>query len=189
VAVTDQVREIVLPLLPAHDVELYDLEVSGPLVRVIVDRQGGVDLGVLASVTRAVSRALDDADPIVNRYTLEVTSPGVERPLRTPEQFQRAVGEVVKVKTTPEATGDRRVQGELVKADDSGITVRPDPADAASGNGEAAEAAGSVERTLAYEQIERARTVFEWGTPAKPGKAGGGRTTSPGSRKKRERRS
>jgi ribosome maturation factor RimP len=187
VAVADQVREIVLPLLPAHDVELYDLEVSGPLVRVVIDRQGGLDLGVLASVTRAVSRALDDADPIVSRYTLEVTSPGVERPLRTPEQYQRAIGEVVKVKTTPDAPGDRRVQGELVKADDSGITVRPDDADdAAPETGEAAE---PVERTLAYEQIERARTVFEWGTPAKPGKVGGGRTTSPGSRKKRERRS
>ena len=127
-AVADQVREIVLPLLSMHEVELYDLDVNGPLVRVIVDREGGVDLEALASVTRAVSRALDEADPIVHRYTLEVTSPGVERPLRTPEQFQRAVGEVVKVKTTPDVEGDRRVEGVLAAADERGITVRPDAA-------------------------------------------------------------
>jgi ribosome maturation factor RimP len=188
VAVSDQVREIVLPLLPPHEVELYDLEVSGPLVRVTIDREGGVGLDALASVTRALSRALDEADPIVGRYTLEVSSPGIERVLRTPEQFRRAVNEVVKVKTTPDAPGDRRVHGVLVAADDSGITVRPADADAAP-EGDGDEATGPVERTVAYGQIERARTVFEWGTPAKPGHAGGGRTTSPGSRKKRERRS
>jgi len=187
-AVADQVREIVLPLLPTHEVELYDILVKGPLVRVIVDRQGGVDLEAIAAVTRAVSRALDEADPIVHQYTLEVTSPGVERPLRTPEQFQRAVGEVVNVKTLPDVDGDRRVQGVLAAADDRGITVRPEAAGSAAG-AEDAEVSDTVARTLAYDQIDRARTVFEWGTPAKPGHAGGGRTTSPGSKKKRERRS
>jgi ribosome maturation factor RimP len=187
--VADEVREIVLPLLPVHEVELYDLAVEGPLVRVIVDREGGVDLEALAAVTRAVSRALDEADPIVHRYTLEVTSPGVERPLRTPEQFQRAVGEVVSVKTVPDAEGDRRVQGMLAAADESGITVRPDAGDAAATAAADAEGAGAASRTLAYDQIDRARTVFEWGTPAKPGQPRGGRTTSPGSKKKRERRS
>jgi ribosome maturation factor RimP len=190
-AVVDQVRELVLPLLPAHEVELYDLDVKGPLVRVIVDREGGVDLEALAAVTREVSRALDEADPIVHRYTLEVTSPGVERPLRTPEQFQRALGEVVNVKTKPEVEGDRRVQGVLDAADERGITVRLEAAAGSTpgDDGAPTEAADTAARTLAYDQIERARTVFEWGTPAKPGKAGGGRTTSPGSKKKRERRS
>jgi ribosome maturation factor RimP len=187
-AVADEVREIVLPLLPMHEVELYDLVVQGPLVRVIVDRKGGVDLEALAAVTRAVSRALDEADPIVHQYTLEVTSPGVERPLRTPEQFQRAVGEVVSVKTLADVDGDRRVQGVLAAADDHGITVRADDAGSAAGAGDT-EVSDTVGRTLAYDQIDRARTVFEWGTPAKPGHAGGGRTTSPGSKQKRERRS
>jgi ribosome maturation factor RimP len=188
-AVADQVREIVLPLLSTHEVELYDLDVNGPLVRVIVDREGGVDLAALAAVTRAVSRALDEADPIVHRYTLEVTSPGVERPLRTPEQFQRAVGEVVKIKTFPDVDGDRRVQGVLEAADERGITVLPDAAAGSPAVAEGTEVSDTVARTLAYDQIDRARTVFEWGTPAKPGNAGGGRTTSPGSKKKRERRS
>jgi ribosome maturation factor RimP len=169
--VADRVRHIVLPILTSHDVELYDLEVQGPLVRVVVDRAGGVDLESLGAVTRAVSRALDDADPIPSRYTLEVTSPGVERQLRTPEQFARAVGEVVKVRTLAGVEGDRRVQGMLANADDMGITVRSDDA----------------RRTLAYGEIERARTVFEWGIPGpKPGHAAAAPASS---RKKRERRS
>jgi ribosome maturation factor RimP len=187
--VADQVRDVVLPLLSEHDVELYDVDVSGPLVRVIVDRDGGVDLAALAAVTRAVSRALDEIDPITQRYTLEVTSPGVERPLRTPDQFRRAVGEVVKVKTWPEVEGERRVQGVLEAADERGIRVRPETEAADDADDAAVAPPGG--RTLAYEQIDRARTVFEWGTPApKPGQAGGGRTASPGSKKKkRERRS
>ena len=145
--VTERVRDLVLPILSTHEVDLYDVDVEGPLVRVVVDRSGGVDLGVLSAVTRAVSRALDEADPIGHRYTLEVTSPGLERPLRTPEQFARAVGEVVRVKTKGDVEGERRVEGVLSAADADGITV--------------------AERTLGYHEIERARTVFEWGTEKK----------------------
>jgi ribosome maturation factor RimP len=177
--VADRVRDIVLPVLTGHDVELYDVDVQGPLVRVVVDRRGGVDLEALGAVTRAVSRALDDADPIPSRYTLEVTSPGVERQLRTPEQFARAIGEVVKVRTTPGVVGDRRVQGVLTTVDADGITVRSE----AVVNDDEGE---PTTRTLAYGEIERARTVFEWGTPApKPGHG----STPRSSRKKRDRRS
>jgi ribosome maturation factor RimP len=145
--VNETVRDVVLSVVGDHDVELYDLEVQGPVVRVFVDRAGGVDLEVLSAVTRAVSRGLDAADPIGHRYTLEVTSPGLERKLRTPEQFIRAVGEMVKVKTKPDVEGERRVEGALTNADSDGITVG--------------------DRKLAYHEIERARTVFEWGTEKK----------------------
>lgn len=179
-AVADRVRDVVLPVLSTHEVELYDLDVEGPLVRVVVDRAGGVNLDDLSAVTRAVSRALDDADPITHRYTLEVTSPGVERPLRTPEQFARAVGEVVKVRALTGGEGERRVQGVLAAADEHGITIVPDGAVDAEANG------APQERTLSYDEIERARTVFEWGTPGpKPGRPAASR----GSKKKRERRS
>jgi ribosome maturation factor RimP len=176
--VADRVRDIVLPVLSGHGVELYDVEVAGPLVRVVVDREGGVDLETLGAVTRAVSRALDESDPVPTRYTLEVTSPGVERRLRTPEQFARAIGEVVKVRTIADVAGERRLQGVLAAADEDGITVR-----SPAGPGE--DGAGETVRTLAYGEIERARTVFEWGTPApKPGHA----AATPRSRKKRDRR-
>jgi ribosome maturation factor RimP len=168
--VVEGIREVVLPILASHDVELYDVEISGALVRVVVDRETGVDLETLGGLTRAISRALDDADPIAGRYTLEVTSPGVERPLRTPEQFARAIGDKVKIRTVPSVEGDRRVEGMLATADGEGITIRTD----------------QVVRSFGYDEIERARTVFEWGTPGpKPGQT----ATSPGSRKKRERRS
>jgi ribosome maturation factor RimP len=175
VSVADRVRDLVLPLLDDRHLDLYDVEMQGPVLRVVVDRPrgggGGLDLDVLADATRAVSRALDEADPITGRYTLEVTSPGLERTLRRPEHFERAVGETVKIRTVAGVGDERRVEGQLVSADDSGVVVRTGAADDGA----------ALEQRLAYHDIERARTVFEWG-PATP---------RPGKRKsdeKRERR-
>jgi ribosome maturation factor RimP len=172
--VADRVRELVLPLLADRELELYDLEVAGPVLKVVVDRPGGLDLDALAGATRAVSRALDEADPIAGTYTLEVTSPGLERPLRTPHHFARATGESVKVKLVAGvADDDRRLTGELVAADDDGITVRTGLDDAGD----------AVERHVAYADIDRARTVFEWGPAEKPGKprrSGGGKRSTGG---------
>lgn len=174
--VADRVRDLVLPLLAERDIELYDLEVAGPVLKVVVDRPGGLDLDVLAKATRAVSHALDEADPIAGAYTLEVTSPGLERALRTPQHFVRAVGESVKIKLTADAVEgadtDRRLSGVLVAADDDGITVR---ADAPGGDEPPAE------RRVAHADIERARTVFQWGPGDKPGKS-----RQPGGKKKRK---
>ena len=156
-SVADRVRDLVLPLLDDRQLDLYDVELQGPVLRVVVDnppgRPGGLDLDVLADATRAVSRALDDADPIPGRYTLEVTSPGLERTLRRPEHFERAVGETVKVRTVVGVDDERRVEGQLAAADETGITVRTGVADDGTAS----------ERRLAYDDIERARTVFEWG--------------------------
>jgi ribosome maturation factor RimP len=160
-AVVDRVRGVVLPLLSERSLDLYDIEMAGPVLRVVVEAGGPLDLDVLSDVTRAVSRALDEADPISGRYTLEVTSPGLERALRTPRHFAGAVGESVRVKVRPgeaEAAEDRRVAGVLTEADDEGIVVRTVGAEGAP-----------VDRRLAYGDIERARTTFEWGPGAKPG--------------------
>jgi ribosome maturation factor RimP len=172
-AVVDRVRGVVLAVLNERELVLYDVELSGPVLRVVVDSGGPLDLDVLSDVTRAVSRALDEADPIAGTYTLEVTSPGLERPLRTPDHFARAVGESVSVKTRAGtvADDDRRIAGVLVSADGHGIVVRTGADDAGT----------PVERRLAYDDIERARTTFEWGPGAKPG----GRKT----REKRDKRS
>lgn len=154
--VADRVRDIVLPLLADRDLDLYDVEMAGPVLKVVVERSGGLDLDALSDATRAVSRALDEADPIAGSYTLEVTSPGLERTLRTPAHFAGAVGETVKVKVVADAAGpggERRVAGLLAAADDDGITVR-------TGDGDEGAA---VERHVPYADIERARTVFEWG--------------------------
>jgi ribosome maturation factor RimP len=160
-SVAERVRDLVLPLLADRELDLYDVEVSGPVLKVVVDRAGGLDLGVVADVTRAVSRALDEADPIAGAYTLEVSSPGLERPLRTAAHFARAVGETVKIKAVPGSSDDRRLTGLLTAADDDGITVRTGVDDDGA----------PVERHVAYADIERARTVFEWGPGDKPGSA------------------
>lgn len=143
------VEDLVRHALTA-DLELYDVEVSPGSVRVLVERPGGVDLEALTVANRLVSAALDAGDPISGRYTLEVSSPGLERPLRTPEHFARCVGQTVNVKTRSGVQGERRISGELVAADDTGITV--------------AVGGGCDPRRLSYAEIGRARLVFEWST-------------------------
>jgi ribosome maturation factor RimP len=140
------------PLLAGIGLELFDVEVRAREVLVFVDRAGGVDLDDLARANRLVSGVLDELDPIEGRYTLEVSSPGLERRLRTPAHFAGAVGQAVTVRTTPGGPV-RRVSGRLVSSDDGGFVVEgPEVPD------------GSLR--LPYDQVERARTVFEWGSPA-----------------------
>ena len=149
-SVTQRVHELVEPLLAVSGIDVVDVEQLGATLRVTVDKPGGIDLDAVSAATHVVSDALDRNDPIPGRYTLEVSSPGVERPLRTPEQFRRFAGTEVAIKTRPGVEGDRRVEGVLETADDDGVVV-----------------AG---RRLAYDDIEKARTVFVW-EPAERGKA------------------
>lgn len=159
-ATTQQIADLVTPILHDRGVELYDVELSGATVRVLVDREGGVALDDLETLSRDISGVLDDADPMPDRYYLEVSSPGLERPLRLPRHFVAAVGSTVKIKTKPHVEGERRVDGELLAADDAGCTV----------------VTATGPRNLAYDEIDRARTVFEWGPAPKPGSAKKGTT-------------
>ena len=147
-AIVDRVRELVAPLAEAASVDLYDVEHNGGTVRVLVDADGGIDLDAIARLSRSVSRALDDHDLVPGRYTLEVSSPGLERPLRTPEHFHRAAGSEVKVKTRAGFDGPRRLSGILEAVADDGVAVRT--------------ADGEVCR-VGFEQLASARTVFDWG--------------------------
>jgi ribosome maturation factor RimP len=152
--VAERVADAVAPALGNLGLVLHDVEHTGTSIRVLVDRDGGVDVDALTAATREVSRLLDDLDPIAGHYTLEVSSPGLERPLRTPAHFARAVGAEVVVKTVPGTEGDRRITGIARHADDDGVTLAlPD----------------GITRTVRYEEIERARTTFDWGPAPKPG--------------------
>jgi len=152
-SVIDRVETVVAPLCDEAGVELFDIQHDGGVLRISVDREGGVDMAVLRPLTKAVSRALDEADPIGGRYTLEISSPGLERTLRTPAHFEWAVTKLVKVKTRPHVEGDRRLQGPILAADGEGFEIRDDE----SGD----------TRRLAYDDIDKARTVFEWGPAPK----------------------
>ncbi|MFZ6004937.1 MAG: ribosome maturation factor RimP [Actinomycetota bacterium] len=148
----ERVREIVAPLVDAADLQIYDLDLAGGVLQILVDRPGGADIDTISRVARSISRTLDELDPIAGAYTLEVGSPGLERPLRTPAHFAGAVGSTVKVKTRPGTEGDRRVEGTIVSSTDADVTIRDEL---------------GADRTIAYDDIERARTTFEWGPAAK----------------------
>jgi ribosome maturation factor RimP len=161
-AIVDRVRELVLPIIEAESVELYDIEHNGGALRIFVDDPDrvlgdtgtGIDIEVIKRISRGISHLLDEVDPIPGRYTLEVSSPGLERSLRTVDHFRKAVGSVVKIKTRPDAEGDRRIEGELIAvADDDHIEV----------------AVAGETRLVSIADINKARTVFEWGPTPKPG--------------------
>jgi ribosome maturation factor RimP len=142
------------PVMSAAGLELVDVELRSGVLLVTVDRDGGVDLDALTEANRSASAVLDELDPVPGRYALEVSSPGVERTLRTPAHFWRAVGETVTVKTRPQVGGDRRLRGRLVAADDDGFELAIEDAE------------GPLR--LVYGDIDRARTVFEWGAAPRP---------------------
>jgi ribosome maturation factor RimP len=138
------------PVVEARGLELVDVELHGAQLTVFVDREGGVGLDDLGEATKDVSAALDRIDPLPGRYTLTVSSPGLERRLRTPAHFARAVGETVTVRVDAGTADVRRLTWTLAAADETGCTLTG--SDVPGG-----------EVRISYDQIERARTVFEWG--------------------------
>lgn len=161
--VLQRVRELIEPIASDLDLDLYDLEQRGGTLRVTIDTppgsEGGVDMDKLALATRLISREMDHHDPMPGRYTLEVTSPGVERTLRTPAHFQREIGKTVNVRLVDNSTDQRRFEGVLVAADDTTATLRLDDDDL-------------TEQVITLADIDRARTVFVWGPQPKPGGKG-----------------
>jgi len=118
-----RVREVVEPVVTAAGYDLEDVTVTAAgrrsVVRVIVDRDAGIDLDAVADVARVVSEALDANDPTGDSpYTLEVSSPGVDRALTEPRHWRRAVGRLVKAGVRDGAD----VSGRVVTTDDAGVT-------------------------------------------------------------------
>jgi ribosome maturation factor RimP len=166
-ALERRLHSLVAPIVSDLGLELYDLDYAGGVLKVTIDTlpgsPGGVDVDTLAQCTRLVSRELDHTDPIPGHYTLEVSSPGLERTLRTPRHFQREVGKTVSIRLRDVGNSDRRLNGVLVAADDTACTVRVD--------GTAAAPIGD-DRVVPYDQIDRAKTVFVWQAAPKPGGRG-----------------
>jgi len=155
-ATIDAIRDAVAPVIAGLGLELYDVELSGGggtrTLRVTVDRPGGVDLDAITDVTRALSPILDDDSTLPGSFLLEVSSPGVERALRTPAHYLGARYCTVSIKVRTE-TGTERVHGVLVDSDDERCTIETD--------GQRAQ--------IRYGDITQARTVFEWGPQPRPG--------------------
>lgn len=157
--VVDTVASMVAPILTDLSLELYDLEFAGGILRVTVDTPAGgpagVDIDQIALITRLLGRELDhNENAVPGRFTLEVTSPGLERTLRTAHHFAREVGKEVTIRLMSEHNGRRRIAGLLTAASDSTATVR------------LADSGESIEVPLSL--VDKAKTVFVWETQPKP---------------------
>ena len=140
--VVDRIRAIIESPLADSQTEVVDIEHGHGLLRITIDRPGGVDLNVVTEVTEVINELLDAADPIGDAYTLEVSSPGLERPLRIPAHFKRFVGTMINVKTKIAREGQRRFEGRLIAANENEFELD-----------------GQI---FSYDDVERARTIFEW---------------------------
>lgn len=124
-AVETRIENLVRPLVESADLFLEGVTVTGgrePLVRVTVDvpeGEGAVGADDLQKVTREISAALDEEDPIENAYRLEVSTPGAERKLTTPRHFRRNVGHLVEIKTKQ----GKRVKGRIKEATEDSVSV------------------------------------------------------------------
>jgi ribosome maturation factor RimP len=133
-AMTATLRErlivLIEPLLGRLGYELVELEYaagrSSAVVRLFIDRPEGISIEDCEKVSRETAALLDVEDPIPTAYTLEVSSPGFDRVLRTPAHFARFVGERVFVELRAPRAGRRRYTGTLLTVNDSGITVEVD---------------------------------------------------------------
>jgi len=165
---SDGVRSLVEPALAAAGLEIWDVEFARGALRLLVDSPGGVDLDALTRASGIVSGLLDDHPEVTpeGSYELEVSSPGVERTLRTPDHFRRHLGAEVSVKTKAVVGGARRHRGRLAGVAGDGIEIQP------------ADPPGAEMVAVAFDDIERARTVLVWGPTPAPGARRRGRSAS-----------
>ncbi len=172
--VAGRVFDLLAPIVATAGVELLDVEWTGGTLRVVLDHEDGVNTDSLTTVNRLISPILDQHDPVPGRYTLEVSSPGVERPLRRLEHFRRAIGEEIVVKTIA-TVEPRRVKGELQSVADSSLTIDVTEVDGV-------DLTEAEPRVLALADVSTARTVFDWGPTPKLG----GKNPGPKSAKKKQ---
>ncbi len=161
-AVTDQLTGWFAPVVSAAGYDLEELVVRAAgnrsVVRVVVDRDSGVSLDDVAEVSRALSDVLDAEDGDLGRppYVLEVTSPGVDRPLTLPRHWRRNVGRLV---TATVAGAD--LIGRVVSVDDAGATLAVEKGGAKKG--QVRKAAGN--RTLTFAELGEGRVQVEFNRP------------------------
>jgi len=125
--VTDVVAELARPIAERAGCTLWDVEYlkeAGEwFLRVYIDREGGVDLDCCEAVSRPLSDALDEADPIQGSYTFEVSSAGLGRALKKPEHFAQCMGRTVELKLYRPVDGSRERTGALTAYEDGAVSV------------------------------------------------------------------
>ena len=146
----EALEKLLRPAVEDTGYELWDLEFAprarGGMLRLYIDSPAGITLDDCERVSRAVSTVLDAEDPIPGQYTLEVSSPGLDRVLRTREHFERYAGETVRLEMKELVGGRRRFVGRLVRVLDREIELALEE--------------GSV--TLPLDGVHKARLVPEF---------------------------
>ena len=116
--IATEIEKLVLPITDANGLELVDVEYVKEggefFLRVYIDKEGGVSLNECELVTRALNPILDEKDPIKDNYYLEVSSPGLDRPLKKDKDFVRYQGRDVEIKLYNPINGSKLHEGQLV---------------------------------------------------------------------------
>lgn len=151
VSLVNELIALLEPLADHNGLELVTVEVSGGqrhlTVRVFLDREGGIDIDAIAAANAWISEALDGLSRLNNSYTLEVSSPGIERVLRKQTDFTRFSGERVSVQTTRPVEGRSRFAGRLLGVEGDDVVIEVD----------------EQEHRVPFTLIERARLKADFG--------------------------
>jgi len=146
----DEIIGLLDPLASEHGLELVAVEVSGggrgQVVRLYIDREGGIDIDSIAAANEWISEALEPVRRLHEAYTLEVSSPGIERILRKRSDFERFAGRTAVVKTSEKILGRAAFTGVLKGIEEEMIVIDAD---------------GIVYR-LPLEKVERARLKYDF---------------------------
>jgi ribosome maturation factor RimP len=125
--VADRLQEIISPILWTLGLELVDVVCVGQgprsVVRVLINKPGGVTITDCEQAHKALGPALDVADPFPHAYTLEVSSPGLDRPFKRLQDFQRAIGKEVSFKLRQPVEGQWKVTGRLMEVDERAVVL------------------------------------------------------------------
>ena len=151
----DEIRSMIEPVVNSEGVELLDVEFrrerQGYVLRVFIDHEDGITIEDCSRVSSTLSDFLDVMDPIHHPYHLEVSSPGLDRPLKKPEHFARYIGSIITVRTTTPISNRKNFKGFLRKASEDEIILECDGSDFTIPT-------GLVEKAnLAYFETEKAR--------------------------------
>ena len=126
--VTEIVRELALPVVEENGCTLWDVEYVREAgqwyLRVYIDKEGGVNILDCEAISRPLSDALDEADPIETSYIFEVTSAGAERPLKRPSDFEQFMGSPIVLKTYKPRDGRKEFSGDLTAYDNGAVEMK-----------------------------------------------------------------
>lgn len=125
--ISDRIRAVAVPIVRALALDLVDVECLGRggrmLLRIYIDKPGGVTVEDCEQVHLSLGHALDVEDPVPHAYTLEVSSPGLDRPLTRQEEYHRSLGKLVSLKLRQSYEGQWRLVGQLIDVSDKGVTL------------------------------------------------------------------